>query len=245
MNVTRMLSIAAMLVAAGCYQGGPQLADDEVEPAPPGRVPPPADGGEPSDGREPGDGDDDGDDDGADSGEPGHHGEGEVEETIGRRMRRMTAAQFHRSLVTVTGQPWPLFDEYAAAMGQADFAEITDEGRELSVTFDKFVHDAALHSCAAAITADLDGASPATILRWVDVSERDLVKIHRNLDYLMLRFLGQEMGEEDPRVEPWLALLTQSPSEDDPEAAIDDALMRERWTAVCIGLATHPDFLTY
>lgn len=223
--------MAAALVVAGCYQGGPQIADDGLEPAPPpGRVPADDDG----DDGEPGD-------DGADDGEPGHHGEGDAEEPAGRRMRRMTAAQFHRSLVMVTGQPWPLFDDYAGAMGQADYAEITDEGRELSVTFDKFVHDAALHSCAAAIAADGDGSDAGTVMRWVTVSERDLVKIRRNLDYLMLRFLGQEMDAEDPRVEPWMDLLVAEPD----EGELDDALMRERWTAVCIGLVTHPDFVTY
>lgn len=229
---TRTMLMATTLVVGGCYRGGPQPAGDDVEPSRPDRVP--------------GEDDDDGDggsssDDGANSGEPGHHGEGEVEEAAGRRMRRMSAAQFHRSLVTVTRQPWPLFEEYAGAMGQADFAEITDEGRELSVTFDKFVHDAALHSCSAAISADLAGGDAGTIMRWVDVSERDLVKIRRNLDYLMLRFLGQEMKAEDARVEPWMELLVAEPD----EGELDDALMRERWTAVCMGLVTHPDFVTY
>lgn len=221
--------LAAALAVAGCYRGGAQVSDEDP---PPGGVPDDSEGSGSSS------------DDGADSDEPGHHGQGEVDEPVGRSMRRMTAAQFHRSLVTVTGQPWPLFDEYAAAMGQADFAEITDEGRELSVTFDKFVHDAALHSCAAAIAADGDGSdsgTTGTVMRWVTVSERDLVKIRRNLDYLMLRFLGQEMDDEDSRVEPWMALLTAEPG----EGELDDALMRERWTAVCIGLVTHPDFLTY
>lgn len=215
------------------------IAEQDIEPVPPGRVPTADDAG--------GDDDDEpGDDDGPDSGEPGHHGEGEVDEPPGRHMRRMTAAQFHRSLVTVTGQPWPYFDELAGAMGQADFAEITDESRELSVTFDKFVHDAALHSCAAAIAADGSGSDAGTVMRWVTVAERDLVKIRRNLDYLMLRFLGQEMAAEDPRVEPWMDLLTAEPHEGEPdEGEIDDELMRERWTAVCIGLVTHPDFMTY
>jgi len=228
MRVTRAsMMMITTLVVAGCYQGGPHVRGEDVEPVPPGRVPV-------DDEPEPGD-------DAADDGEPGHHGDGNAEEPAGRRMRRMTAAQFHRSLVTVTGQPWPQFDEFAGAMGQADFAEITDEGRELSVTFDKFVHDAALHSCSAAITADGEGSDAGTIMRWVEVSERDVVKIRRNLDYLMLRFLGQEMDDEDTRVEPWMDLLTTEPD----AGELDDELMRERWTAVCIGLVTHPDFVTY
>ena len=230
MRVTRASMMIATLVVAGCYQGGPHVRGEDFEPVLPGRVPS-------DDEPEPGD-------DAADDGEPGHHGEGDVEEPAGRRMRRMTAEQFHRSLVTVTGQPWPMFEKYAEAMGRADFAENTEEGRELSVTFDKFVHDAALPSCAAAIAADGDGSDTGTDgigMRWVTVAERETVKIRRNVDYLMLRFLGQEMKGDDSRVEPWMELLTAEPD----EGELDDDLMRERWTAVCIGLVTHPDFLTY
>jgi hypothetical protein len=232
MITTRTLLVTAALTVAGCYQGTSRSPAGELDDDPPGRVPPGAD--------DEGESEDHGDD-GPDSGEPGHHGEGDVDERAGRHVRRMTAAQFHRSLVTVTGQPWPLFDEYAGAMGKADFAEITDEGRELSVTFDKFVHDAAMQSCGAAISADLAGAAAGTVLRWVGVSDRDEVKIRRNLDYLVLRFLGQELRPDDPRSEPWMELLMASP--DDGE--LDDELMQERWTAVCVGLVTHPDFLTY
>lgn len=222
---TTGLLLAMAVVVVGCYEGGARVADSD-DAGPPTSDDAPAD--------------DEGEDD-ADSGSPGHHGEGDADTPAGRRVRRMTAAQFHASLVTVSGQAWPLFDEYAGAMGQADFAEITEEGREISVTFDKFVHDAAMYSCNAAVTADLTGASPATVLRWVDVSERETDKIRRNLDYLILRFLGQEMKDEDVRVDPWMNLLTALPE----QGELDDALMQERWTAVCVGLVTHPDFVTY
>jgi hypothetical protein len=149
--------------------------------------------------------------------------------------------QFHASLVMVTGQAWPLYEDYAGAMGRADFAEITEEGRELSVTFDKFIHDAAMHSCTAAVQADLDGGEAGTVLRWATVSDRDQQTLRRNLDYLMLRVLGQQMREDDDRVAPWMNLLTAEPL----EGELDDALMQERWTAVCMGLVTHPDFVTY
>ncbi|MCX4239199.1 hypothetical protein [Paraliomyxa miuraensis] len=228
MLTTRMVLVTAALVLAGCYEGVSGPGDlDEL----PGRVP-----GADGEGEDPSD-----DDDGPDSGEPGHHDQGEIEDPAGRRVRRMTAQQFHRSLIAVTGQPWPAFDDYAAAMGKADFAEITDEGREISVTFDKFVHDAALHSCTAAIDADLEGTSAGTVMRWTKPTDRDEVVIRRNLDYLMLRFLGQETKPTDPRVDPWMNLLTHEPS----DGEIDDGLMIERWTAVCVGLVTHPDFVTY
>ena len=230
------LLVAAAWAVGGCYQGSARVTDVDEPGMLPGRVPAEvADSGE---------------DDGDDSGAPGHHGEGDAETPAGRRVRRMSADQFHASLVMVTGQPWPSFAEYAGAMGKADFAEITEEGRELSVTFDKFVHDAAMYSCDAAVDADLSGDTAGTgagvVLRWAGLSDRDPEPLRRNLDYLMLRALGQAMADDDPRVDPWMHLLTAPPNEGEPnEGELDDALMQERWTAVCVGLVTHPDFLTY
>ena len=178
--------------------------------------------------------------DSAGEGAPGHHGEGDAELSDGRRVRRMTADQFHRSLVIVTGQPWPEFPEFAATMGRADYAEITEQGREISVTFDKFAHDAATYSCNAAVTADLAGG-PGVMLRHATVADRDIATLRANLSYLMVRVLGQEMGAEDSRMKIWTDLLLADPA----DGTLSNELMQERWTAVCIGLLTHPDFFTY
>jgi len=182
-------------------------------------------------------------DPGADSGPPGNQGEGDAENPQGRQLRRMTATQFHNSLAKATGQPWPSFDEYAATMGKADFAEITAEGRELSVTFDKFAHDAANYTCDAAVDADLSEMPPASpvILRHATVADRDATLLRTNVNYLALRFLGQVMRDDDARVDPWLTVLTTPPT----EGEFTDEIMAERWKAVCIGLVTHPDFVTY
>lgn len=227
-----MKTIHAMLVTgamatASCFQpNGGRLGEGGPQD-PPERVP--------------GDDDDASPEEGADSGDPGHHGEGDAQGPAGRRVRRMTADQFHASLIAVTGQPWPQFEQYAAAMGKADFANVTTEGRELSVTFDKFVHDAAFHSCAAAVADDVAAGSMGTILRWADISDRDDGQVRQNLQYLLLRFLSQDVGDDDPRADPWMNLLTAQPQGE----PVDDEQMQQRWIAVCAGLATHPDFLTY
>jgi hypothetical protein len=157
----------------------------------------------------------------------------------GRRVRRLTADQFHRSLQVATGQSWSQFDEFSAALGKADFAEITDEGTELSVTFDKLVHDAAREACKNAVAADRAGGD--TILRHASVSDRGQPELIANLQYLSLRFLGFKVDtDDDPRITPWLSLLT-----DGDISAVSDDDMALRWEAVCIGFATHPDFLTY
>lgn len=158
----------------------------------------------------------------------------------GRRLRRMTADQFVASLEVATGQRWADYERFAAAMGRADFGEITEEGLELNVTFEKLVEDAARATCEDAVVADVEGGD--TILRHASVSDRDEDAFVANLEYLFLRFLGQPLAEGDSRLDPWLGLLNAPPAEG---AEITDATMRRRWTAVCVGLVTHPDFVSY
>lgn len=163
---------------------------------------------------------------------------GPAEIAAGRRIRRLTAEQFHRSLEVATGQTWSRYATFAAALGRPDFGDITDEGRDLSITFDKLVHDAARETCAEAVAADRRGGD--VVLRAATVADRDEALWTANLQYLYRRFLGFAIDDAaDPRLAPWLTLLRGA------EAAATDDVMAARWTAVCVGLATHPDFLTY
>lgn len=195
-----------------------------------------------------GEADDDDDDGGDTTGVPGHHDEGDADPPRSRRLRRLSADQFHRSLVAATGQAWSSFDQYAAAMGRPNYADITEQALDLSVTFDKFVHDAAAASCSAAVADDLLRTPDLrVILRNVELADRDVLTLRANLDYLYLRFLAQQPGSDDPRIDPWLVLLTEplSDGEGNGDGEIDDAQMQQRWVAVCIGLVTHTDFLSY
>lgn len=127
-------------------------------------------------------------------------------------------------------------------MGKADYAEITRHDRTLSLTFDKFAHDAALWSCRAAVDADVANAS-AVILRHVDPSLQapaDATSVRANVAYLLLRFLAVDAAAADSRVDVF-ADLVLAPSAADPSLET----RRERWTAVCVALATHPDFVAY
>ncbi len=185
-----------------------------------------------------------GDGDG-DAGEPpGMDGEGPAEHPKARQIARLSADQFHAALQVATGQSWPAFPTFAAALGKPDLAEVTDEGKSFSVSFDKFVHDAARVTCRAAVDADLGGEldGAPVILRHAQASDRSPAAYVANLQYLLLRFLAIEVDEGDPRLDPWLTLL-EAPPPDGEE--LDDARMADRWWAVCVGLATHPDFLSY
>lgn len=163
---------------------------------------------------------------------------GPAEVAAGRRVRRLTAEQFHRSLEIATGQTWSRYAAFAAALGRPDYGDIVDEGRDLSITFDKLVHDAARETCAEAVAADRGGRD--VILRAAAIGDRDDAAFAANLRYLYRRFLGFTIDDAaDPRLAPWLGLLRGA------EPAATDDVMAARWTAVCVGLATHPDFLTY
>ena len=157
----------------------------------------------------------------------------------GRRVRRLSADQFHKSLQVATGQAWSKYDEFSSALGRADFAEITTEGADLSVTFDKLVLDAARETCKKAVTADQAGGT--VILRDATVSDRGEAEMVSNLQYLYMRFLGFKIDSaDDVRLSPWISLLR-----DGDVTALPDSTIAQRWEAVCIGLVTHPDFLTY
>ena len=73
-----------------------------------------------------------------------------------------------------------------------------------------------------------------TIVRSVTVDDDSEAAIRGNLRYLFLRFLGASVEADDEDLQPWVDLVLSGSSSP-----------RERWVAVCVGLATHPDFITY
>jgi hypothetical protein len=165
-----------------------------------------------------------------------------------KRIRRLTADQFFASLTIATGQTWDDERQFAATLGRPDFAEVTVEGREMSVGFAKLAGDAARQTCGRAVEADRGSADPASKVILKRINEVDALdpfdpEVMDNLRYLLLRFHGVYVTEDDDRrLQPWLTLLRDGLSaEDDQRFAEAEA----RWTAVCTGLALHPDFLTY
>jgi hypothetical protein len=170
----------------------------------------------------------------------------EVPET--KRIRRLTADQFFASLEVVTGQRWDDEEQFAATLGRPDFAEVTAEGREMSVGFAKLASDAAHQTCRRAIDEDrntTDQASRVILRRIGDVGQLDPfgAEVNENLKYLLLRFHGVYATEDsDRRLEPWLRILQEGLTETD-EARFDEG--QDRWIGVCTGMVLHPDFLTY
>lgn len=235
-RATQNIFLAGLLVVPACYEG---IADGAATDG---------DGSLPTQGSSGSDGtagsgsngdDDDGDDDG-DSGVPNPEGEGPAELPLGRAIRRMTADQYVRSLEVATGQTWADYEAFSAAMGKADYAEITEHDRTLSVTFEKFINDAALATCRAAVDLDADEGGNI-ILRHVSLEDTDETAIRTNVQYLLLRFLADEAELDEESIDPWVSLVLAPVA--NPKEATE--IRRARWTAVCIGLTTHVDFITY
>jgi len=165
---------------------------------------------------------------------------GPAEREPARRVKRLTAEQFHESLEIATGARWSRYEQFASSLGRPDYAEITAQGLEASVTFDKLVHDAARETCAVGVLEDARRPVPGTerILRHATLSDRHPDVLRENLQYLLLRFHAVDVAADDPRIDPYLDLLVDPPP-------TSDFGMRARWVAVCVALVTHPDFLTY
>ncbi len=156
----------------------------------------------------------------------------------GRRVRRLSADQFARSLQVATNQTWSRYAQFAGALGKADWSQITEEGTDIGVTFEKLVTDAARETCRRAVSAPGQAIMRHAVL--ADRPGAGDARILANLKYLVLRFHGLDItADDDPRLAPWLGILRGG------TAPTTDALMGQRWEAVCIGLVTHPDFLTY
>lgn len=237
-RATQTMLLAGLLAVPGCYEGIADGAATDGDTS----LPTQGSGDGPGATESGSGGDDDGDDDGddGDSGAPNPEGEGPAEFPIGRAIRRMTADQYVRSLEIATGQAWAGFAEFSAAMGKADYSEITEHDRTLSVTFEKFINDAALATCRDAVDLDADDGGDV-ILRHASLEDTDETAIRTNVQYLLLRFLADEAELDDEVIDPWVSLVL-APVTNPDEAA---ETRRARWTAVCIGLATHVDFITY
>lgn len=173
---------------------------------------------------------------------PSRESVGSAELEGARQLRRLTADQFYRSLEIATGERWTEYERYAGALGAPDLAEVTEDGLTPSVAFAKLVDDAARATCGAAVDADPGRAADArVVLRHASAEDDDLPTLTENLQYLLLRFHAVSVEADDDRLAPWLGLLTAAPR----EGELDAEGRSRRWKAVCVGLVTHPHFLTY
>ncbi len=123
-------------------------------------------------------------------------------------------------------------------LGRPDYVQITEEAAEPTPLYAKLIDDMARDVCAKMVRADdARAASARTLTRLAPLDGAEVAEVQANLRYLMLRFLGQKVADDD--VAATADLLTLY------DAASGGTDARAGWTAVCVGLLVSPSFHLY
>lgn len=192
---------------------------------------------------------------------------------IGRAPRRLSVEKLRASLLAATGFTWvasrrvsdpdapggatqlpdaDMLEALAATLGRPDYVTSTTESLDPAVTFAKLAGDAARSACRASVNADVAARAERRILRFAgpaDTLAANPAAVRKNIAYLALRFWGRKVAEADAALAPLLKLFerasTAPASKDASGAARAAATPADGWRAVCIAMATDPQFLTY
>ncbi len=191
----------------------------------------------------------------------------------GRAPRRLSVDQLRGSLLAATGFTWfaqrtvsdpesasgstrvpdaDMLEVLAATLGRADYVTTTKESLDPAVTFAKLASDAARSACRASIDADVQSKGERRIVRFVGTSDTVASNsdgVTKNLAYLALRFWGRRIEPADPELRALTQLFdrasTAPPSRDENGRERNASRPPDGWRAVCIAMATDPQFLTY
>lgn len=141
-----------------------------------------------------------------------------------------------------SSSPQPGFDVYARTLGEADFIGRTEDDRDASPIYVKFMDDAARSGCDQVLTADERQNDPTrrTLLRFVsftDTPDTNSEGFRQNLAYLKLRFHGVKVND-DRQIEALQTLFIEAGSG-------SSVPIKDGWRAVCVALLTAPEFHLY
>ena len=159
-----------------------------------------------------------------------------------RNKKRMSVAQIQASMEKVSGGiTWKsnnqfLWEKYSRTLGVPDYQQSVTEDLSPSIMFQKFLDDAAVHTCTNWINNEINNGE-RLFFSEIEPTDTDAVKTRLNIAYLQQRIHGQRI---------------------DPDAAIIDAYvemhelvmqrtsnLQSAWKTVCVGFFTHPDFYIY
>ena len=172
-------------------------------------------------------------------------GEGELypeTESTYRNKKRMKIAHVKASMERVSGGiVWEVngrnkWDDYSDTLGVPDYQFTVREDRTISIMFQKFLDDAAAHTCTDWIQQEMNGTD-RVFFSQIEPDELDLAKIRMNMVSLRRIFHGQITSVDaeivDSLVDLHYTVVQRSDS------------LEQAWTSVCIALFTHPDFFMY
>ena len=159
-----------------------------------------------------------------------------------RNKKRMSVAQVKASMERVSGGiEWKsgsqsLWEKYSSTLGVPDYQQSVTEDLSPSIMFQKFLDDAAVHTCTNWINTEFSG-SQRLFFSEIEPTDTDPAKTRLNIAYLQQRIHGQVIDPGAPIIDSYVelhALVMQRTS--DVQAA---------WKTVCVGFFTHPDFYIY
>lgn len=190
---------------------------------------------------------------------------------VGRAPRRLNVHQLRAALENAVGVSWRqratvLSADYATGsyvdenadmlallartLGQPDYNAFTQESIDPTAVFSKLVGDGVRKACRDGLALDAGRARDQRILvRHAEIGDTAAANpagVRQNIAYLALRFWARPLRPEDPAVTPLFELFrVASTAPADAPASIPAGAPLDGWRAVCIALATDPQFLTY
>jgi hypothetical protein len=162
----------------------------------------------------------------------------------------MGSDQSGKAITWIDGKK-PGLDSNADTLGEADYIVLTEEMKEPSPLYLKFVDDAARSTCDQALATDWAIADPSggTVLRHAgtaDSSTSNAAGVDANLRYLKLRMHGVKVADDDTTsIQPLRALFDDTVAAWAAGGTATDAHVKEGWRVVCVALLTAPEFHLY
>ena len=131
---------------------------------------------------------------------------------------------------------------FGKALGRPDFQQSTTEATVSSALYLKFVGDAARDICSQMAKNDQLRSDPATraLFPKAPIDGATDAQITANLQYLVLRFLGLRIAEDDAMIAPLRGVYDAGVSVAVEGAEIKPAA--EGWRGVCVALFESPLF---
>ena len=164
------------------------------------------------------------------------------EEDTYRNKKRMRIEHIKDSMILVSGGiEWhvgntDMWENYSATLGVPDFQSRVIEDRSVSVMFQKFLEDAAAHTCEEWIEQEVSGTE-RLFFSEIEPGELDANKIRLNMVALRRQIHGRSSLPNAPMIDALIDLhFTVVQRTESVERA---------WNTVCVGLFTHPDFYMY
>jgi len=179
---------------------------------------------------------------------------------LGAGIRRMTLRELDASIRVAAGTdaageaiywnvkagvPFSALDHraYGEVLGLPDWVSITEEATTPNPLYTKFVQDMSRDVCVQMVTSDATKPSgeEKTLFRYAPIDQEPTAEERdENLRYLLLRFLGLEGDEAEPRREALASLYdtiaTIAADNDQDQPWVNG------WSVVCFALFEDPAF---